>query len=208
MSKVQKLAACLLNVSEARNKTAIEQIARSGIVRKEGQLQTTILNVFSDDIYNRSVITIAGTLKGVESGVLGAALAALDILPAISSHQGGHPRKGTVDLIPIHPITDGTTLDECGQVARNISKELLSTGQIEAFHFGWADPERRSLVQMRKMLGWFTDKPSATKHGLVGIGAVPYMTNFNVTISTKDLKVGSLKVAQIALCKLPQPLTI
>ena len=54
---------CLLNVSEARNKELVEQIARSAVVHTDdggGKLLTTILNVFSDDIYNRSVITIGG----------------------------------------------------------------------------------------------------------------------------------------------------
>ena len=33
---------------------------------------------------------------------------AFDTLDAIEHHEGGHPRKGTVDLIPIHPITEET----------------------------------------------------------------------------------------------------
>ena len=62
MSKLsKKLAVCLLNVSEARSKHLVDQIANGAIVRRDdGKLSTTILNVFSDDIYNRSVITIAG----------------------------------------------------------------------------------------------------------------------------------------------------
>ena len=36
------------------------------------QFQSTILNIFADPIYNRSVITIAGTLPGVERGVISA----------------------------------------------------------------------------------------------------------------------------------------
>ena len=62
MSKLsKKLAVCLLNVSEARSKHLVDQIAKCAIVRRDdGKLSTTILNVFSDDIYNRSVITIAG----------------------------------------------------------------------------------------------------------------------------------------------------
>ena len=34
------------------------------------RFQSTILNIFADPIYNRSVITIAGTLPGVERGVI------------------------------------------------------------------------------------------------------------------------------------------
>ena len=54
------------------------------------------------------------------------------------------------------------------------------------FRFGWADrPDKRSLVQMRKRVKWFSDDVLSSKeHGLVGIGAIPYMTNFNVTLDT------------------------
>ena len=112
---LNKLTACLLNISEAKNYHIVEKIARAGIIRsftkdekekfvrcyenKEGRLncdsindsknikhasnnisdelfgtnyqfQSTILNIFADPIYNRSVITIAGTLPGVERGVI------------------------------------------------------------------------------------------------------------------------------------------
>ena len=65
---------------------------------------------------------LSGTLEGLERGVVAACHTAFKILPGISSHQGGHPRKGTVDLIPIHPVTDDTPLEECGDVALNIAQ--------------------------------------------------------------------------------------
>ena len=121
-----KLAACLLNISEARNHL-IEEVAKAGIVKVfskieqeeyietylkdkndhefchsqvSGKLknvdiiksarvdlfgtsynsQTRILNIFSDPIYNRSVITIAGTLPGVEKGVAQACIKAFQSL--------------------------------------------------------------------------------------------------------------------------------
>ena len=115
MMGLSKLVACLLNISEAKNYSIVEKIARAGIIKsftkdekenymrcyddKEGRLncdsvkdcknikhasnnisdelfgtnyqfQSTILNIFADPIYNRSVITIAGTLPGVERGVI------------------------------------------------------------------------------------------------------------------------------------------
>ena len=38
----------------------------------------------------------------------------------LSRHEGGHPRLGAVDLIPIHPVSASVTLDECGRIARGI----------------------------------------------------------------------------------------
>jgi glutamate formiminotransferase len=61
-----KLAACLLNISEAQNYAKVEQIARAAISRIRNEDETgmevdrTVLNIFADQIYNRSVITIAG----------------------------------------------------------------------------------------------------------------------------------------------------
>ena len=116
---LSKLAACLLNISEAKNRLIVERIARAGIIHsfnneeqekyircykndnilhfcdspnspknlinenisdtiisdlfgENYRFQSTILNIFSDPIYNRSVITIAGTLPGVERGVIAA----------------------------------------------------------------------------------------------------------------------------------------
>ena len=123
-----KLCACLLNVSEAKNRSLVEQIARAGVVKNIGhkeqndyiheyvkiskstntifdpeasindnevsfkkaremlfgcqnRLQSAIFNIFSDPVYNRSVITIAGTLPGVEQGVTQACYEAFKTLP-------------------------------------------------------------------------------------------------------------------------------
>nr|XP_023444680.1 formiminotransferase N-terminal subdomain-containing protein isoform X1 [Dasypus novemcinctus] len=70
------------------------------------------------------------------------------------------------------------------------------------FLFGEADlPGKRSLVQRRKELGWFTRrdfnalKPDlgaapARRCGLTGVGASLYVMNCNVTIDCQDLAAG------------------
>ena len=52
---------------------------------------------------------------------------------------------------------------------------------------------------MRKAVGWYTAPQvhQVRPHGLVGVGAIPYMTNFNVTIDTRDLDVGRKIAAAI-----------
>ena len=66
-SKSSKLAACLLNVSEAQNFDLVEKIASAAVLKigqtsaQAGQkIDLAVLNIFADKIYNRSVITIAG----------------------------------------------------------------------------------------------------------------------------------------------------
>ena len=56
-----KLAACLLNISEARNQETIRRIisaSRASIEAGEGPIQASVLKVFQDVEYNRSVMTI------------------------------------------------------------------------------------------------------------------------------------------------------
>ena len=64
MEKATKLFACLLNVSEARNSKLIENIAKAAISNNSStehyKCDSAVLNIFSDKIYNRSVISIGG----------------------------------------------------------------------------------------------------------------------------------------------------
>ncbi|XP_066201405.1 formiminotransferase N-terminal subdomain-containing protein isoform X2 [Saccopteryx leptura] len=59
-----RLAACLLNISEARRKHIVENIARAALLGKHGKKhpKVSVLNIFSDQDYNRSVITIAASV--------------------------------------------------------------------------------------------------------------------------------------------------
>ena len=84
----------------------------------------------------------------------------------INQHQGGHPRKGVVDLIPIHPISNITSLEDCASVAIRISEHLQTLKDdavekdspiVDTFLFGSADiPMKRSLVTMRKQVNWYS----------------------------------------------------
>ncbi|XP_044073054.1 formiminotransferase N-terminal subdomain-containing protein isoform X3 [Siniperca chuatsi] len=63
----RRLVACLLNVSEARRKDLVESVAKAALydtegVRREG---TTVLNIFNDHDYNRSVITIVASVDSI-----------------------------------------------------------------------------------------------------------------------------------------------
>ncbi|XP_053452822.1 formiminotransferase N-terminal subdomain-containing protein isoform X7 [Nycticebus coucang] len=153
-----RLAACLLNISEARRKCVVENIAKAALLDKNGQKnpEVTVLNVFSDEDYNRSVITIAASIDKLGSSVLATCLEAFHAID-MEVQEGIHPCLGAVDLIPIYPLS-GVGVEECGMVARSLAQELaLHIPGCSVFLFGEADlPEKRSLVQRRKQLGWFT----------------------------------------------------
>lgn len=197
-----RLAACLLNISEGRKKDIIERIAKAAVYHDNDQddFQGTVLNIFSDYDYNRSVITIAAPVDRIANCVISACTEAFQSID-LAAHVGVHPCLGAVDLVPIYPLSD-VDVEECGTIAQKIAENLaLSVPGCSIFLFGQADlPNRRSLAQRRKQLGWFSrsnfsrasiipDFGSAptSKYGLTGVGASPYVMNCNVTIDTQDL---------------------
>ncbi|XP_055967805.1 formiminotransferase N-terminal subdomain-containing protein isoform X1 [Sorex fumeus] len=198
-----RLAACLLNISEARRKHIVEKIAKAALLEKKGQRhpEVSVLNIFSDQDYNRSVITIAASIDELGNSVLAACLETFQSVN-MEVQEGIHPCLGAVDLIPIYPLC-GVGVEECGAVARNLAESLiLHVPGCSVFLFGEADlPAKRSLVQRRKQLGWFTRRDfsalerdlgatPARRCGLTGVGASPYVMNCNVTIDSEDLALG------------------
>ncbi|KAM4869193.1 formiminotransferase N-terminal subdomain-containing protein isoform X3 [Urocitellus parryii] len=113
------LAVCLLNISEARRKYIVENIAKAAL-EKNGRKhpEVSVLNIFSDQDYNRSVITIAASVDKLGSCVLAACLEAFQAID-MEVQEGVHPCLGAVDLIPIYPLS-GVGVDECGAIARRI----------------------------------------------------------------------------------------
>ncbi|XP_026231960.1 formiminotransferase N-terminal subdomain-containing protein isoform X2 [Anabas testudineus] len=201
----KRLVACLLNVSEARRKELVEAVARAALhnaegVRREG---TTVLNIFNDRDYNRSVITIVTSIDSIKDAVLSACEKAFELID-MRAHTGVHPCMGAVDLIPIYPLGEEVGVEDCAKEARAVAQGLTKRIQgTSAFLFGWADyPLQRGLAQRRKEMGWFkktTDlqaiRPDVgpqpqKRFGLTGVGASPYVMNCNVTIDTQDIAIG------------------
>ncbi|XP_074071468.1 formiminotransferase N-terminal subdomain-containing protein isoform X2 [Macrotis lagotis] len=204
-----RLAACLLNISEARRKNVVEKIAKAALFEEDGKehSEVTVLNIFSDSEYNRSVITIAAPVEKLANSILAACVKAFQLID-MEVQEGIHPCLGAVDLIPIYPLS-GIGVEECGMVARSLAEKLtIHVPGCSLFLFGEADqPEKQSLVQRRKQLGWFSRREFSSlkpdigtmpnkRCGLTGIGASPYVMNCNVTIDSQDLTMGK-KIASM-----------
>lgn len=201
----RKLVACLLNVSEARRKDLVETVAKAALYNTEGvrREETTVLNIFNDHDYNRSVITIVSTIGSIKESVLSACERACGLID-MRTHIGVHPCMGAVDLVPIYPLGDEVGVEDCAAEARAVAQGLTERVQgTSAFLFGWADsPLQRGLARRRKEMGWFkkmtdlqTIRPDVgplpqRQFGLTGVGASPYVMNCNVTIDTQDLAMG------------------
>ena len=48
----------------------------------------------------------------------------------LNEHEGGHPRLGAVDLIPIHPMSPDVTLADCGIIAKGIIAGIIKRGTV------------------------------------------------------------------------------
>ena len=194
-----KLATCLLNISEARNMEVVRAVIKAAVdtITRTSPIGATVLNAFVDQEYNRSVITISGRLHSLELAVVSACEAATRLID-MRAHIGGHPRLGSVDLIPLHPITEDTSIKDCDILANQIVSRLTKSVPESSFFIYGSQPGQRGLIERRKEFGWFQSKvkPDAapdigtinSRCGLTGVGAAPYMSNFNISLETSDLR--------------------
>lgn len=204
--------ACLLNVSEARKKDLVEAVAKAALYDTNGVQRdgTTVLNIFNDRDYNRSVITIVASVDSIREAVLSACVKACGLID-MRAHSGIHPCMGAVDLIPLYPLGEEVGVEECAEEARALARALTERVQgTSAFLFAWADaPLQRGLAQRRKEMGWFQKSPDLQtirpdvgpqpqrRFGLTGVGSSPYVMNCNVTIDTQDIALGRCIAAAI-----------
>ncbi|TSM60574.1 Formiminotransferase N-terminal subdomain-containing protein [Bagarius yarrelli] len=206
------LVACLLNISEAREKDVVEKVAQAVITHQHGGKRkgVTVLNIFSDHDYNRSVLTVVAGIEIIGEAVLSASEQAFSLID-MTAHEGIHPCMGAVDLVPFYPLGEEVSLEDCAKEARAVGTALTERVKgTSAFFFGWADsPLYRGLAFRRKELGWFrkvpdmavvrpdVGPPPTRRYGLTGIGVSPYVMNCNVTIDTQDVSLGRDVAASI-----------
>ncbi|XP_068602810.1 formiminotransferase N-terminal subdomain-containing protein [Brachionichthys hirsutus] len=201
----RRLVACLLNVSEGRRRQLVETVARAALYDPEGarRAAATVLNIFYDRDYNRSVITIAAGIDAIGDAVLSACEEACRLID-MRDHTGAHPCMGAVDLVPIYPLGEDVGPEDCAREARAVAQGLTERVHgASVFLFGWADaPLHRGLAQRRKEMGWFRETTDGgprpqRRFGLTGVGASPYVMNCNVTIDTRDIAAGRSIAAAI-----------
>jgi glutamate formiminotransferase len=175
------LAECVINISEGRNQAVIDSVAAAG--------RDLLLDVHSDGLHHRTVLTLAGNLVDIEAAARRMATVAVSGID-LTTHRGVHPRLGAVDVIPFIPLvdTDGNTLAwEAVLAARQAyatwSGDALG---VPCFYYG---PER-SLPDVRR--GAFTslasDSGPSEPHRTAGasaVGARGLLIAYNVWIEAQ-----------------------
>jgi len=164
---------CVINISEGRSLASIERIARTA-----GE---NLLDVHVDPDHNRSVLTVVG--EDAARAVATATVLSLDL----RTHDGAHPRIGTLDVVPFVPLGDATLRDAIGARDRLASWIGAELG-VPCFVYG---PER-TLPQVRRDA--FADLAPDTgpdrphpRAGAVAVGARPPLIAYNLWLMEPDI---------------------
>jgi glutamate formiminotransferase len=117
------------NVSEGRRTLVVRQL--SDAVSAAGAV---VLDVHSDAVHNRSVITSTGATEDLVAAMTALADLARHSID-LERHDGVHPRLGALDVCPIVP--HGTEMEEAITVARGVAESIGELG-IPVFLYGEA----------------------------------------------------------------------
>lgn len=193
----KQIVECVPNVSEGRDHSKIERIAKA-ISTVPG---VKLLDIDPNGDYNRCVITYAGEPQAcVEATFRLTARAAEEI--DMTVHKGEHPRSGAVDVAPFVPVRN-ITMAECATLSRQYGKRVGDELGIPVFLYEAAAsrPDRKNLAKVRKgeyealpekmqSADWVPDfgpQKFVPKFGCVITGARFFLVAYNVNIRTSNV---------------------
>lgn len=190
---------CVPNFSEGRRADVITTIIEA--VRRSGPVH--ILDHSSDADHNRTVLTLAGEPDAVRTAVETLVKVCVEQID-LTKHQGGHPRMGAVDVVPLVPIR-GLEMKDCVALAREIGETIASRHDLPVFLYEEAATaeHRRNLAAVRKGEfegfsdkiadpAWKPDFGPALVHptaGCVAVGARAFLIAYNINLATADVEV-------------------
>ncbi len=194
-----KIVQCVPNFSEGRRLGVIEEIV--GAIKSAAGV--ALLDYSHDESHNRSVVTFIGEPQAVmEAAFRGAKKASEKI--DLSTHSGGHPRMGAVDVIPFIPVK-GVSMEECIEMARQLGRRLADELNLPIYLYEEAasKPDRKNLSDVRRgqyegLIDSITDpgrEPDfgpAKVHpraGVTAVGARPPLIAYNINLDTADVSV-------------------
>jgi glutamate formiminotransferase / formiminotetrahydrofolate cyclodeaminase len=184
------LIECVPNFSEGRDPRVIDAIANA-----IGAAHGRVLDRSLDAWHHRAVITFVAEPHHIVNAAFAAIRTARDLID-LREHAGVHPRIGAADVVPFIPL-DGTSMDECVQLARSLAERVGAELQIPAYLYEHAatHAEYRNLADVRQGgtealareisttrtpdFGPHTLHPTA---GAVAIGARAFLGAFNIFV--------------------------
>lgn len=205
-----RLIQCVPNFSEGRNKEIVEKIVEEIRIMEEVKL----LDYSMDKDHNRSVVTFVGEPEKVIEAAFNACKVAAELID-MSKHEGGHPRMGATDVIPLIPISD-VTVEECIEYSKKLAKRIGEELNIPVFLYekSATSKKRENLADIRKgqyegMAEKLKDenwKPDFgpwelnIKAGVTAVGVRPPLIAFNVNLGTDNVEIAK-KIAKVVRAK-------
>ncbi|HJR45129.1 MAG TPA: glutamate formiminotransferase [Actinomycetota bacterium] len=189
------------NVSEGNDRARIDGFA--GVVEATG---VRVLDIHSDAIHNRSVLTLTADPDSLAEGCTALAAACSEI--DLTKHRGIHPRLGGLDVCPFVPH-GGNPMSEAISTARRTARTIAARSQIPVYVYGEAayrsetrelpDLRRGGLERLAERAG--TDLPPDEgpaeidpRRGVVCVGARPPLIALNIW-----LEAGAATAKEIAV---------
>lgn len=194
-----KIVECVPNFSEGRDKEKICKITD----KIEKTENVWLLDVYTGAATNRTVVTFAGTPRGVTNAAFKAIKKAAELIN-LQEHGGEHPRIGATDVCPFVPV-ENVSMEECVQIANKLGKKVAEKLGIPVYLYEKAATEdkRKNLSNIRrgeyenlrekiKDPDWKPDYGEPLfneKSGATVIGARNFLIAYNVNLNTKDKKI-------------------
>jgi glutamate formiminotransferase len=173
----------VVNVSEGRDDAALRAVGAAA--------GPALLDVHRDPDHHRSVFTLAAAeaarTEAAVRRLTDVALLDLDL----ADHDGVHPRLGVVDVVPFVALAP-TPPHIAVAAAHAYGDWLARVHAVPVFFYGEADPEGRSLPELRRdaFAARRPDRGPRDPHphaGATAVGARPPLVAINVELATDDL---------------------
>ncbi|MDR1061639.1 MAG: glutamate formimidoyltransferase [Clostridiales bacterium] len=190
---------CIPNFSEGRDKAVIQALRDvAGAVPG-----AALLDCSSDESHNRSVLTLAGSPKGIAEAAFRLCAAASEKID-MTKHSGEHPRMGATDVIPFVPL-QGVSMRDCVELSKEVAARIWDELRIPSFLYeeSASSPARKNLADVRKgqfegmpqkllLPEWAPDFGGRAAHptaGVTAVGARFPLVAYNVNLDTPDVSV-------------------
>jgi len=202
---MEKIIECVPNFSEGRDMALIGKITDE--IKNVDDV--ILLDVDPGKDTNRTVVTFAGSPKGVEEAAFLAIKKAAELID-MSKHKGAHARMGATDVCPFVPVS-GVTMEDCIEVSKKLGKRVAGELGIPVFLYANSatSPDRKRLPDIRegeyealpekfKGKDFIPDfgKPEFNRRsGATAIGARGFLIAYNVNLNTREKKIAN-KIAK------------
>ncbi len=197
----RKLIECVPNISEGRDLTKINEIAKQ-VETVEG---IKLLDVDPGKATNRTVITFVGEPEQVIEAAYRLIKKAKELID-MRHHNGEHPRFGATDVCPLVPIAN-ISMEETARYARKLGERVGNELRIPVYFYENAATEqkRKNLANVRageyeglseKLQNpeWKPDFGPAVfddevaRSGAVAISARDFLIAYNINLNTTSTR--------------------